>query len=103
MLGRLIPNRIVPKDIPRGLILTLIILVMMIGLSGFHLGEGDHLQGWLHVLENWLVCLVIIPAFTALVATPMKYRDSSFDLKTAYYLGMFVSFLFMMAKLRYWR
>ncbi len=103
MLGRLIPDRIVPKDIPKGLILTLIVLVMLIGLSGFRLGEGDRLQGWLHVFENWVICLILIPAFTSLVAAPIKYRDRSFDLKMAYYLGMFVSFLFMMAKLRYWR
>lgn len=103
MLTRLIPDRIVPKDIPKGLILLLIVAVMLIGLSGFRLGGGNLWQGWLHVLENWLVCLVIIPACTALVATPIKWRDQSFDIKMAYYLGMFVSFLFMMAKLRYWR
>lgn len=103
MLNRLIPNSIVPKDIPKVSILTLIIAVMLIGLSGFRLGGGDLWQGWLHVFENWLLCLIIIPAFTALVASPIKYQDDSFDLKMAYYLGMFVSFLFMMAKLRYWR
>lgn len=103
MLTRLIPDKIVPSGIPKGLILLLISAVILIGLSGFRLGGGDRLQGWLHVLENWLVGLVIIPAFTALVAMPIKYRDESFDVKMAYYLGMFVSFLFMMAKLRYWR
>ncbi|WP_432481801.1 hypothetical protein [Moraxella sp. ZY200743] len=100
MLTRLIPDKIVPSGIPKGLILTLIVAVMLIGLSGFRLGGGDRLQGWLHVLENWLVGLIIIPALTALIAMPIKYRDESFDVKMAYYLGMFVSFLFMMAKLR---
>lgn len=33
----------------------------------------------------------------------LKYRDDSFDVKMAYYLGMFVGLLFMLAKLRYWR
>lgn len=103
MLTRLIPDRMVPKDIPKGLILLLIVAVMLIGLSGFRLGGGDRWQGWLHVFENWLVCLVLIPACTALIAMPIKYRDAEFDVKMAYYLGMFVSFLFMMAKLRYWR
>ncbi|MFL1731634.1 hypothetical protein [Moraxella oculi] len=103
MLTRLLPDAIVPKDIPKTLILLLIVLVLLIGLSGFRLGGGDRWQGFLHVLENWLVSLVFIPACTALVALPIKYRDTQFDIKMAYYLGMFVSFLFMVAKLRYWR
>lgn len=103
MFNRMIPTSIVPKGVPKALIAMLIIAVMLVGLSGFRLGDGDKIQGWLHVLENWLICLVIIPALTALVAMPIKYRDPEFDVKMAYYLGMFVSFLFMMAKLRYWR
>ncbi len=100
MLNKLIPDAITPVGIPKGLILLLIIACLLIGLSGLRYGG---LEGWLHVLENWLVSLIIIPAFTALVAMPMKWRDNSFDVKMAYYLGMFVAFLFMMAKLRYWR
>ncbi|OOS25114.1 hypothetical protein [Moraxella pluranimalium] len=100
MLNKLIPDAITPVGIPKGLILLLIIACLLIGLSGLRYGG---LEGWLHVLENWLVSLIIIPAFTALVAMPMKWRDDSFDVKMAYYLGMFVAFLFMMAKLRYWR
>lgn len=100
MLSKFIPDIITPKGIPKGLILLLIIACLLIGLSGLRYGG---LEGWLHVLENWLVCLIIIPACTALVAMPMKWRDDSFDIKMAYYLGMFVAFLFMMAKLRYWR
>ncbi|USZ14874.1 hypothetical protein NGM44_00280 [Moraxella sp. FZFQ2102] len=100
MLSKFIPDIITPKGIPKGMILLLIIACLLIGLSGLRYGG---LEGWLHVLENWLVCLIIIPAFTALVAMPMKWRDDSFDVKMAYYLGMFVAFLFMMAKLRYWR
>lgn len=100
MLNKLIPDAITPVGIPKGLILLLVIACLLIGLSGLRYGG---LEGWLHVLENWLVSLIIIPAFTALVAMPMKWRDDSFDVKMAYYLGMFVAFLFMMAKLRYWR
>ncbi len=100
MINKLIPDAITPVGIPKGLIFLLILACLLIGLSGLRYGG---LEGWLHVLENWLVCLIIIPACTALVAMPMKWRDDSFDIKMAYYLGMFVAFLFMMAKLRYWR
>lgn len=99
----ILPDRLVPKDVPKGLVLTLIIAVMLTGLSGFRHGGGDTVQGWLHVLENWVLYLVLFPALTALVSMPIKYRDDSFDVKMAYYLGMFVGFLFMLAKLRYWR
>lgn len=81
----------------------LIWLILLLGLSGFRYGRGDVWQGFLHVLENWIVLLVLIPAGTALVSLPMKYRDPEFDVRMAYYLGMFVSLLFMLAKLRYWR
>lgn len=100
MLHRLIPDAITPAAIPKGLILLLIIACLLIGLSGMRYGG---IEGLLHTLENWVLCLILIPAFTALIATPIKYRDPSFDLRMAYYLGMFVAFLFMMAKLRYWR
>lgn len=103
MIGKLLPDRFVPKDIPKGLILVLIATNLLFGLSGFRYGRGDVWQGILHTLENWLVMLVIIPCCTALVAMPIKYRDDSFDVKMAYYLGMFVALLFMMGKLRYWR
>lgn len=103
MIGRLLPERFVPKDIPKGLILTLIGACFLVGLSGFRHGKGDAWQGFLHSLENWLVMLVIIPCCTALISLPIKYRDDSFDMRLAYYLGMFVSLLFMLGKLRYWR
>ncbi|MDO4699202.1 MAG: hypothetical protein Q4A69_00750 [Moraxella sp.] len=103
MLGRLLPDRFVPKDVPKGLILTLIVLIALLSLSGLRHGQGDRLQGWLHVLENWVFYLFLLPACTALISMPIKYRDDSFDVKMAYYLGMFVGFLFMIAKLRYWR
>lgn len=93
-------DRITPKDLPKGLILLLILSCLLIGLSGMRAGG---VEGVLHTLENWLLCLVLIPSFTALVAMPIKYRDDSFDIKMAYYLGMFVALLFMLAKLRYWR
>lgn len=91
---------LMPKGIPKGLIILLVLACLLVGLSGL---RHPGLEGWLHVLENWLVSLILIPAFTALIAMPIKYRDPEFDVKMAYYLGMFVAFLFMMAKLRYWR
>lgn len=103
LLSKLLPDTFVPKDIPKSLIILLIIVIMLLGLSGFRYGQGNTLQGWLHVLENWVLYLLLIPALTALVSTPFKYRDPSFDVKMAYYLGMFVGLLFMIAKLRYWR
>ncbi len=90
-----------PTGIPKGLIIALVIGCLLIGLSGLSHAEGW--QGWLAVFENWLLMLVIFPTATAVVALPFKYRDPSFELKNAYYLGMFVSFLFTLAKLRYWR
>lgn len=90
-----------PKDIPRGLIIALIIGCLLMGLASLRNGTG--LQGWLNVIENWLLMLIIFPTATAVVALPFKYRDPTFELKLAYYLGMFVALLFTIAKLRYWR
>lgn len=102
-ITNILPDRLVPKDIPKGLVLALIIVIMLMGTSGFRYGNGDSVQGWLHVLENWVLYLFLIPSCTALVSMPIKYRDDEFDVRMAYYLGMFVGLLFMMAKLRYWR
>lgn len=89
-----------PKDMPRVLIYALIIACLVMGLAS--LRHGTDIQGWLNVIENWLLMLVIFPTATAVVALPFKYRDPTFELKLAYYLGMFVAFLFTLAKLRYW-
>lgn len=102
-ITNILPDRFVPKDIPKGLILLLIVVIMAMSLSAYRYGRGDTVQGILHVLENWVLYLFLIPSCTALVSMPIKYRDDNFDVKMAYYLGMFVGFLFMMAKLRYWR
>lgn len=102
-LGGLFPDRFVPKDLPKGLILTLIAVIMLMGLSAYRYGQGDAWQGILHILETWVLYLWLIPSCTALASMPIKYRDPEFDVKMAYYLGMFVGLLFMMAKLRYWR
>lgn len=102
---RLIPssiaNVIYPKDLPNGLFTSLIIACLLLGLAS--LRNGTDLQGWLNVIENWLLMLLIFPTATATVALPFKYRDPSLELKLAYYLGMFVALLFTLAKLRYWR
>lgn len=94
-------NRIFPKDLPNGLFIALIIACLLLGLSSLRSANG--FQGWLHVFESWFLMLVIIPTATATVALPLKYRDPTFELKLTYYLGMFVAFLFTLAKLRYWR
>ena len=90
-----------PKTIPKGMINALIIGCVLFGLSALRHGGG--LQGWLAVFEQWLLMLIIFPTATAVVALPFKYRDPTFELKNAYYLGMFVALLFTLAKLRYWR
>lgn len=92
---------IFPSDLPKGLIIALMLACVLLGLSA--LRYGTDYQHWLNVLENWLLMLLIIPTATASVALPFKYRDPSFELKKAYYLGMFVAMLFVLAKLRYWR
>lgn len=102
-ISDILPDRLVPNDIPKGLILALIVVIMLMSLSAYRYGEGNTVQGILHVLENWVLYLLLIPSCTALASMPMKYRDDSFDVRMAYYLGMFVGLLFMMAKLRYWR
>lgn len=96
-----IANIIYPKDLPHVLFTILIIACLLIGLSALSGGSG--LQGWLNVIENWLLMLLIFPTATAAVALPFKYRDPTLELKLMYYLGMFVAFLFTLAKLRYWR
>ncbi|WP_201575502.1 MULTISPECIES: hypothetical protein [Psychrobacter] len=96
-----ITDIIFPKDLPNGLFIALIIACLLLGLAS--LRHGTDLQGWLGVFENWLLMLLIFPTATATVALPFKYRDPSFELKLAYYLGMFVALLFTLAKLRYWR
>ncbi|WP_367105656.1 hypothetical protein [uncultured Psychrobacter sp.] len=96
-----ITDIIFPKDLPNGLFIALIIACILLGLAS--LSRADGWQGWLHVIESWLLMLLILPTATAAVALPFKYRDPSFELKLAYYLGMFVALLFTLAKLRYWR
>ena len=96
-----IKDLIFPKDLPNGLFITLIIACLLMGLAS--LRHGTDLQGWLNVIENWLIMLLIFPTATATVALPFKYRDPTFELKLSYYLGMFVALLFTLAKLRYWR
>ena len=92
---------IFPKDLPNSLFVVLIVACLLLGLSS--LRHGTDLQSWLNVIENWLLMLLIFPTATATVALPFKYRDPSLELKLMYYLGMFVAFLFTLAKLRYWR
>ncbi|MGP5104296.1 hypothetical protein ACTXMF_01450 [Psychrobacter celer] len=92
---------IFPKDLPNSLFVILIVACLLLGLAS--LRHGTDLQGWLNVIENWLLMLLIFPTATATVALPFKYRDPSLELKLMYYLGMFVAFLFTLAKLRYWR
>lgn len=96
-----IANIIYPKELPNALFTTLIIACLLLGLASLRNGTG--LQGWLNVIENWLLMLLILPTAITVVALPVKYRDPSFDLKLTYYMGMFVALLFTIGKLRYWR
>lgn len=102
---QIIPTKIAtiiyPKNLPHGLITTLIVGCLLLGLAALRTADG--IQGWLNVIEEWLLMLLILPTATAAVALPFKYRDPTFELKLAYYLGMFVAFLFTIGKLRYWR
>lgn len=93
-------RRWIPEGVPPLLIYLLVGTNILLGASGMRYGG---LEGLLHTLEHWLFLLVILPLFTTLVAVPVKWRDNSFDLKMAYYMGMFVAMLFMIGKLRYWR
>ena len=92
---------IYPHTIPKGLIKSLIVGCLLLGLSG--LRQGRNLDGWLTVLDNWFFMLLWLPLAVTLCALPFKLRDDTFELKLAYYLGMFVAFLFIINKLRYWR
>ncbi len=98
-----IANVIYPKDLPNVLFTTLIIACLLLGLASLRNGTG--LQGWLNVIENWMLMLLILPLATTVVvvALPLKYRDPTFQLKLTYYMGMFVALLFTIGKLRYWR
>lgn len=96
-----ITDVVFPKELPNGLFIALISACLLLGLASLSRAAGW--QGWLHVMESWLIMLLIIPTATATIVLPFKYRDPSFELKLAYYLGMFVAFLFTLAKLRYWR
>lgn len=102
---RIMPARIAdiiyPKDLPNVLFTTLIVICLLMGLASLRNGTG--VQGWLNVIENWLLMLLILPTAITVVALPVKYRDPSFELKLAYYMGMFVALLFTIGKLRYWR
>lgn len=96
-----IANIIYPKELPNVLFTSLIVCCLLLGLASLRHGTG--LQGWLNVIENWLLMLVILPTAITVVALPVKYRDPNFELKLAYFMGMFVALLFTIGKLRYWR
>ena len=91
---------IYPSNIPKGLIHSLMAACLLLGLAALRNDRG--LQGWLNVVENWVFMLLWIPLAVTLFALPFKLRDASFELKLAYYLGMFVAFLFELNKLSYW-
>lgn len=59
-----------PDNIPKGLIKTLVVACLLMGLSGLRQAEGW--QGWLAVFENWLLMLLIFPTATAVVALPLN-------------------------------
>lgn len=60
------------------------------------------IEAWENVFENWVFMLLWLPCGVAVCAVPFKLRDDSFELKLAYYLGMFVAMIFTINRLRYW-
>lgn len=92
---------IYPKNLPKKMINILIISCLLVGLAG--LRQGRNLQGLLAVIENWAFMLLWIPTAVSFCALPFKIRDNSFELKLAYYMGMFVALIFVLNKLRYLR
>lgn len=92
---------IYPKNLPKKMINLLIIACLLVGLAG--LRQGRNLQGLLAVIENWAFMLLWIPTAVCFCALPFKIRDNSFELKLAYYMGMFVALIFVLNKLRYLR
>lgn len=91
---------IYPKNLPKGLINGLIIACVLLGFSAMRKGHG--VEAWENVVENWAFMLLWIPCGVAVCAVPFKLRDDSFELKLAYYLGMFVALIFTINRLRYW-
>lgn len=91
---------IYPKSIPKGLINALIIACLLLGLSAMRNKHG--IEAWENVFENWAFMLLWLPCGVAVCAVPFKLRDDSFELKLAYYLGMFVALIFTINRLRYW-
>lgn len=87
-----------PKGVPKQAIWLLIGAVMLVCTAFLRKPDGVYAM-----LENWVFWLIVVPSFTALMASPLKYRDMAFDLKLPYYLGMFVGLLFLLGKFRYWR
>lgn len=92
---------IYPKNLPKKIINLLIITCLLVGLAG--LRYGRNLQGLLAVIENWAFMLLWVPTAVSFCALPFKIRDNSFELKLAYYMGMFVAVIFVLNKLRYLR
>lgn len=76
-ISNILPDSLVPKDIPKGLILTLIIVIMLMSLSAYRYGNGDTVQGMLHVLENWVLYLVLIQAVPPLSVCPSNTETTA--------------------------
>lgn len=91
---------IYPKNLPKSLINGLIIACLLLGLSAIHSGQG--IEAGENIFQNWVLMLLWIPTGVAVCAVPFKLRDESFELKLAYYLGMFAAFIFVLNRLRYW-
>lgn len=97
---RWLPDKIMPRDVPKNAVGTLLLGCLLLGLAGMRAGG---MAGVCQTLENWLMMLLILPSAITVVALPLKLRDRTFDLKMVYYMGIFVAFLFVLGKLRYLR
>ena len=57
---------IYPSNLPKGLINTLIVACLLLGLAALRSSKG--MQGWLNVIENWVFMLLWIPLAVTLCA-----------------------------------
>lgn len=95
-----LPASTQPK-IPKVIIIALVAVNLLLGLA--QLKHGHAWANWLDVFWQWALLLLIIPAGICLVALPLKLRDNTFVLKHAFYMGLFVAFLYAINALRYLR
>lgn len=88
-----------PTQIPKPIIIGLVVVNLLLGLAKFK--GGYEWENWLAVFWQWLWLLVIIPMGVVMVALPLKWRDPSFQLRLAYYMGLFGACIYTLQAMRY--